>query len=744
VVGKFSTKLVQLADRTRQVNDSKLNTEKLNKKLEGWNKKQREQQAVSEQLKPQHDTRDKKRVMLNDLELWAQVKELQGSISKEEKGEKKRSEHIEKRGEELKAEISILAGLKEQFETQKKAMPDLELLQRLRIWFGRAKELTQQISQEKKDVLENQKEVVQHLDGFAPADWIVAESTLDKKNDSEKIWGEKLESLSGKLAAEMEVIKEEGAILRVQQKLGEHAAAMVEGEPCKLCGSLEHPAIFDEGSVAEELRLKTAQWQKVSERSKALQKQRNALDGILPLLADKRSKIELSQPELKKLDEQEKANLEAFTFEGLSPQDGEKVAQMDKDSVHQLKVLNTAQAKVETQQQVVDKGNQSLRDEVKAHTEASASIKIAEERSRTLQTQIKQVEVAAVESSTAAQLRADFITETEALATLEKDFTALQKDINETKQILDAKTGELSANLQRMKESEEDRGVLELEINKLVKASEFQTLEEVKKVLKISLNVAEEREVINIFNRTMHTAKASVEALQKAIGEKPFDEESYRKLKLELSEKVTARATEHDNLVKEQQKLRGLETDWKKHQEIDKELEKLHLRETNLSTLSSLFHHEGFLDYIASVYLQQLCNAANARFRSLTQQRLVLEIDDNNEFRVIDALNGGKARSVKTLSGGQMFQASLSLALALSESIQAFAGTEQNFFFLDEGFGTQDKESLRLVFESLKELRKENRVVGLISHVDELQEEIDVCLKVRNDDEIGSLVELVG
>jgi exonuclease SbcC len=96
------------------------------------------------------------------------------------------------------------------------------------------------------------------------------------------------------------------------------------------------------------------------------------------------------------------------------------------------------------------------------------------------------------------------------------------------------------------------------------------------------------------------------------------------------------------------------------------------------------------------------------------------------------------------LSGGQMFQASLSLALALSESIQAFAGTEQNFFFLDEGFGTQDKESLRLVFESLKELRKENRVVGLISHVDELQEEIDVCLKVRNDDEIGSLVELVG
>ncbi len=97
-------------------------------------------------------------------------------------------------------------------------------------------------------------------------------------------------------------------------------------------------------------------------------------------------------------------------------------------------------------------------------------------------------------------------------------------------------------------------------------------------------------------------------------------------------------------------------------------------------------------------------------------------------------------RSVRTLSGGQTFQASLCLALALADNITHRMGSTQNFFFLDEGFGTLDRDSLALVFETLKQLRKENRIVGVISHVEELQQEIDHSLLVRKDDERGSLV----
>jgi exonuclease SbcC len=103
-------------------------------------------------------------------------------------------------------------------------------------------------------------------------------------------------------------------------------------------------------------------------------------------------------------------------------------------------------------------------------------------------------------------------------------------------------------------------------------------------------------------------------------------------------------------------------------------------------------------------------------------------------------MNGGKQRSVKTLSGGQTFQASLALALALADNIQKITESNQNFFFLDEGFGSLDKESLSIVFDTLKSLRKENRIVGVISHVEEMQQEIETHLQIENHEEKGSII----
>jgi DNA repair protein SbcC/Rad50 len=99
---------------------------------------------------------------------------------------------------------------------------------------------------------------------------------------------------------------------------------------------------------------------------------------------------------------------------------------------------------------------------------------------------------------------------------------------------------------------------------------------------------------------------------------------------------------------------------------------------------------------------------------------------------------------VRTLSGGQIFQAALSLAIALADSIQPLMKSKQNFFFLDEGFGALDRESLQVVFETLKALRKEHRIVGVISHVEDMQQEISRFLKVSLDEVTGSMVELVG
>jgi len=78
--------------------------------------------------------------------------------------------------------------------------------------------------------------------------------------------------------------------------------------------------------------------------------------------------------------------------------------------------------------------------------------------------------------------------------------------------------------------------------------------------------------------------------------------------------------------------------------------------------------------------------------------------------------------------------------LALAESVQSNSRATRNFFFIDEGFGTQDITSVNIVFETLLDLHKENRIVGIISHVEELKERIPVSLSIEKDEERGSQI----
>ena len=192
-----------------------------------------------------------------------------------------------------------------------------------------------------------------------------------------------------------------------------------------------------------------------------------------------------------------------------------------------------------------------------------------------------------------------------------------------------------------------------------------------------------------------------------------------------------------------EKQLSDLQKSYETKKELIVEQNKLMLRKANLDTLFNLFKGAGFVQYVSSIYLKQLCDNANIRFHRMTRNQLSLQVNDKNEFEIIDYLNEGKTRSVKTLSGGQSFQVSLSLALALAESVQSQAKSDKNFFFIDEGFGTQDPESVNLVFETLMNLQKENRIVGIISHVEELKEKIPISLNIAKDEETGSKIEMI-
>ncbi|UQZ32943.1 hypothetical protein C2I18_04830 [Paenibacillus sp. PK3_47] len=140
-----------------------------------------------------------------------------------------------------------------------------------------------------------------------------------------------------------------------------------------------------------------------------------------------------------------------------------------------------------------------------------------------------------------------------------------------------------------------------------------------------------------------------------------------------------------------------------------------------LSKLQAVLRGNAFVEYIAEEQLMQVCQAASQRLRFLSKQRYALEVDSGGGFVIRDDGNGGVKRPVSTLSGGETFLTSLSLALALSAQIQLRGQYPLQFFFLDEGFGTLDPELLDTVITSLERLHNDQLSVGIISHVPELR-----------------------
>ena len=146
--------------------------------------------------------------------------------------------------------------------------------------------------------------------------------------------------------------------------------------------------------------------------------------------------------------------------------------------------------------------------------------------------------------------------------------------------------------------------------------------------------------------------------------------------------------------------------------------------------------------YVQGAYLDRILRKANTRFLRLSNGKyeLVRREQASNkrsqsglDLNVIDH-TCGKQREVKTLSGGESFLASLSLALGLADEVQSSAGgIELDTMFIDEGFGSLDEEILRVAIDTLQNLAGSNRLVGIISHVEGLENRIDKNVRVQKD-----------
>jgi len=299
------------------------------------------------------------------------------------------------------------------------------------------------------------------------------------------------------------------------------------------------------------------------------------------------------------------------------------------------------------------------------------------------------------------------------------------------------------------------RGKLEFP-EKAEAEQKIKELDKQKKEIDKNLNAAQK--AFQDCSQSVETAKTKKKTLEKQIaGNKETDMEELGQARQEVS-------GAKKELQKQMEEIRiRYENNLKIRNAIDKQSAKLLELERNWTQVREISDTVNgkikggskekikFETYIQTNYFDRIIARANTRFMVMSggQYELKRQTDTDDrksqsglELNVIDHYNGSE-RSVKTLSGGESFKASLSLALGLSDEIQASAGGIQlDTMFVDEGFGSLDEESLEQAMKALNGLTEGNRLVGIISHVQELKARIEKQIVVTKEKAGGSRVEL--
>ncbi len=230
----------------------------------------------------------------------------------------------------------------------------------------------------------------------------------------------------------------------------------------------------------------------------------------------------------------------------------------------------------------------------------------------------------------------------------------------------------------------------------------------------------------------LRTVGEEVARLRPNFADRPFDPEIVTRLQEGeggINEEIESSSQQVWEL---QANIKKLEEDIQQRNAQKGALEKALQEKNRWANLQNCIPHNSLRDFALERMFDSIIRFANHQLQDLTQ-RYELRVEGIDDMVVIDRWNGNEERPVETLSGGEAFLTSLSLALALSEMSRG--RTQLNSLYLDEGFGTLDSQTLDIAISALEGLRLAGRTVVVISHIDELTRRIPVRIAV---DKVGS------
>ncbi|WP_104990469.1 AAA family ATPase [Deinococcus sp. NW-56] len=229
-----------------------------------------------------------------------------------------------------------------------------------------------------------------------------------------------------------------------------------------------------------------------------------------------------------------------------------------------------------------------------------------------------------------------------------------------------------------------------------------------------------------------HTAqvghlRAQLAELERQLGLEPFDPANLRQAERDLTATDAALTTARERAGSLAEQERVARERLERKAEIERQAGEVAGQLDTWQTLTNTLKANEFQSYLLSEVEAQLLTGAGALLYDISDGRYRLALE-NGEYVVQDLWNAGETRGVKTLSGGETFLASLSLAIALSDYL---AGNKVlGALFLDEGFGTLDPQALEAVAGALENLRTQGRMVGVVTHVESLSERLPSRLLV--------------
>ncbi|WP_018133328.1 AAA family ATPase [Effusibacillus pohliae] len=262
------------------------------------------------------------------------------------------------------------------------------------------------------------------------------------------------------------------------------------------------------------------------------------------------------------------------------------------------------------------------------------------------------------------------------------------------------------------------------ELQQKLKEENFATAGEVKDAILSLEELAELEKQVEEYEHLGNSLRRDKEKLERNLQGRSVSDEIWHQIRQSMTEAEHNKEQARSARVEAELHYKTMAEKHKLWTELESERLRLAKQLEYASQLKDVLKGDKFVEFLAQEQLQYVARQASDRLKRLTRNRYALEVADDGGFIMRDDANGGVKRPVSTLSGGETFLTSLSLALSLSSQIQLRGKYPLEFFFLDEGFGTLDPELLDLVMSTLEQLHLENMTIGVISHVPELQQRL--------------------